>query len=280
MKKLFMIPFLTVAAAGGVSAFAYGINNFTVYDAKDKIVHRITDEDEVNALYLLFREALVTAADEASFTELPKDAQVLYRYVLSYDYGAGEEKTFKFIVYKNYPLCRMTPLQEMEGVPKELTWKLFKYAYGIVSKPAEVKSRLSYSAEHTYTRIYDSKGSLLLFLSGKKASNIFETALYGDDVSKDEPEERNLKDLLPSESIHKGREVLLRYSFVDDENLYGQLYLYKGTKKINMTFDTGVLKLTLSKKTYEFLSDYKNLQKEFEKDEDDYDYEEEDDDDD
>ena len=105
MKKFLMITITVCLLAGGVNAFAYGINSFTVYDAQDNIVHKITAKSEVNALYLLFQESLQIAADEALFTELPKDAQVLYRYVLSYNYG-DDEQYFSFIVYKNYPLCR------------------------------------------------------------------------------------------------------------------------------------------------------------------------------
>lgn len=139
MKKFLMITITVSLLAGGVNAFAYGINSFTVYDAQDNIVHKITAKSEVNALYLLFQESLQIAADEALFTELPKDAQVLYRYVLSYNYG-DDEQYFSFIVYKNYPLCRIPQLQEKEDIPKELTWKLFKYAYEIAGKPAEVKN--------------------------------------------------------------------------------------------------------------------------------------------
>ncbi|WP_029410337.1 hypothetical protein [Treponema pedis] len=267
MKKFLMAVLVAAGlSAGGVSGFAYGVNSFTVYDAQDKIVHKITDKDEVNALYLLFQESLQIAADEASFTELPKDAQVLYRYVLSYNYGNGDEQGFTFIVYKNYPLCRIPQLQEMEDIPKELTWKLFKYAYEIVSKPAEVKKQLPYSAKNSYIRTYDGKGTFLLFITGEKIPNIFD-ALFGESVSESEAEERNLKNLFSAESIHKGCEVLVRYSFIDDEKIYMQLYLYKDTKEINITTDTGVLKVTLSEEAYGILIDPKNFQKEFEKEE-------------
>ena len=68
MKKFLMITITVCLLAGGVNAFAYGINSFTVYDAQDNIVHKITAKSEVNALYLLFQESLQIAADEALFT--------------------------------------------------------------------------------------------------------------------------------------------------------------------------------------------------------------------
>ncbi|UTY31916.1 cysteine protease [Treponema putidum] len=263
MKKFLMITITVCLLAGGVNAFAYGVNSFTVYDAQDKIVHKITDKDEINALYLLFQESLLIAADEASFTELPKDAQELYRYVLSYNYGDNDEQYFSFIVYKNYPLCRIPQLQEKEDIPKELTWKLFKYAYEIAGKPAEVKKLLSYSVKNSYIRIYDDKNTLLLFITGEKILDIFDT-LFGEDIAEIEPEERNLKSLFTAESIHNGREVLVHYSFMDDDKIM-KLYLYKNTKEMNITTDTGVLKVNLSEEAYRILSSPKSFQKEFEK---------------
>ena len=262
MKKFLMITITVCLLAGGVNAFAYGINSFTVYDAQDNIVHKITAKSEVNALYLLFQESLQIAADEALFTELPKDAQVLYRYVLSYNYG-DDEQYFSFIVYKNYPLCRIPQLQEKEDIPKELTWKLFKYAYEIAGKPAEVKKQLSYSAKNSYIRIYDDKSSLLLFITGEKILDIFDT-LFGKDIAEIEIEERNLKSLFTAESVHNGREVLVHYSFMDDDKIM-KLYLYKDTKEMNITTDTGVLKVNLSEEAYRILSSPKSFQKEFEK---------------
>lgn len=261
MKKFLMITITVSLLAGGVNAFAYGINSFTVYDAQDNIVHKITAKSEINALYLLFQESLQIAADEALFTELPKDAQVLYRYVLSYNYG-DDEQYFSFIVYKNYPLCRIPQLQEKEDIPKELTWKLFKYAYEIASKPAEVKKQLSYSAKNSYIRIYDDKSSLLLFITGEKILDIFDT-LFGKDIAEIEIEERNLKSLFTAESVHNGREVLVHYSFMDDDKIM-KLYLYKDTKEMNITTDTGVLKVNLSEEAYRILSSPKSFQKEFE----------------
>ena len=261
MKKFLMITITVSLLAGGVNAFAYGINSFTVYDAQDNIVHKITAKSEVNALYLLFQESLQIAVDEALFTELPKDAQVLYRYVLSYNYG-DDEQYFSFIVYKNYPLCRIPQLQEKEDIPKELTWKLFKYAYEIAGKPAEVKKLLSYSAKNSYIRIYDDKGSLLLFITGEKILDIFDT-LFGKDIAEIEIEERNLKSLFTAESVHNGREVLVHYSFMDDDKIM-KLYLYKDTKEMNITTDTGVLKVNLSEEAYRILSSPKSFQKEFE----------------
>ena len=259
MKKFLMITITVCLLAGGVNAFAYGINSFTVYDAQDNIVHKITAKSEVNALYLLFQESLQIAADEALFTELPKDAQVLYRYVLSYNYG-DDEQYFSFIVYKNYPLCRIPQLQEKEDIPKELTWKLFKYAYEIASKPAEVKKQLSYSAKNSYIRIYDDKSSLLLFITGEKILDIFDT-LFGKDIAEIEIEERNLKSLFTAESVHNGREVLVHYSFMDDDKIM-KLYLYKDTKEMNITTDTGVLKVNLSEEAYRILSNPKSFQAE------------------
>ena len=259
MKKFLMITITVCLLAGGVNAFAYGINSFTVYDAQDNIVHKITAKSEVNALYLLFQESLQIAADEALFTELPKDAQVLYRYVLSYNYG-DDEQYFSFIVYKNYPLCRIPQLQEKEDIPKELTWKLFKYAYEIAGKPAEVKKQLSYSAKNSYIRIYDDKSSLLLFITGEKILDIFDT-LFGKDIAEIEIEERNLKSLFTAESVHNGREVLVHYSFMDDDKIM-KLYLYKDTKEMNITTDTGVLKVNLSEEAYRILSNPKSFQAE------------------
>ncbi|UTC67636.1 MULTISPECIES: hypothetical protein [unclassified Treponema] len=104
-----------------------------VYDADDKLLFTLSEERERTILAEIIGEGAGNAGAEnpfGIFKDKPKDAEVLYRYVLK----NRDELRVNMYIFSNYKLAYMDDIP----VVKSLIWELSDKDYEILTHPEKL----------------------------------------------------------------------------------------------------------------------------------------------
>ena len=112
----------------------------------------------IESFNYLLTESAAVAADDAAFTQEPKNAQIAYRY----DIPNNSSADIRLLIYADSHIAYIPNAPKGEDVSEMFAWELFGEAYKILSKPASLKKALArYQDSDKNIFVYDAKGFLV-----------------------------------------------------------------------------------------------------------------------
>ena len=129
-----------------------------VYDSKDKLVCELTESEDIESFNYLLTESAAVAADDAAFTQVPKNAKIAYRY----DIPNNSSADIRLLIYADRQIAYIPNAPKGDDMPEVFAWELFGEAYKILSKPDSLKKALArYQDSDNNIFVYDAKGFLV-----------------------------------------------------------------------------------------------------------------------
>ncbi|MGI5100209.1 hypothetical protein E4N70_10610 [Treponema vincentii] len=249
-KRLFFCAAFLLCA---VLAFAVDnskedISAIRVYDANDTLVCELKRDKDREAFNALLMESIAVAADNAAFTQAPKNAKIAYRYEM-FD---NSSTAIRLLIYADRKTAYIPNAPKDDDMPEVFAWELFGEAYKILSQPASLKKAISrYKNSSKNIFVYDAKGFLAASARIPSVEELFGEILedYADDIKGHQFSGR----FVSEKSVHEGKQLLYRYTVWDNgKSETIRIYVYSNT-------DTMVLsgsfpdwaECTLSKEGYE-----------------------------
>ena len=232
-----------------------------VYDAKEVLVCELTEDVDIKAFNDLLLESVEVSVDDAAFVPAPTNAEIAYRYEIFKD----SSNSISLLIYANSQIAYIPNTPKSDDMPDVFAWVLFGEAYNILSGPALLKKELiRYQNRYNNIFVYDAKGFLVSAASIPSALEMFGKIM--DIYSGDIYENRFSGSVLPEKSVHKGRQLLYRYTVWSFNNETIRIYIYGDTDKAVLTKSfPDWAECTLSKEGYELFKNPKQLIKRLEK---------------
>lgn len=249
-KRLFFYAAFLLCA---VLAFAgdnskEDISAIRVYDANDTLVCELKRDKDRAAFNALLMESIAVAADNAAFTQAPKNAKIAYRYEM-FD---NSSTAIQLLIYADRKTAYIPNASKNGDMPKVFAWELFGEAYKILSQPALLKKAIArYKNRNKNIFVYDAKGFLISAARIPSVANMLGAILedYTDDIQGHQFSES----VLPERSVHEGKQLLYRYTvWNNDKSETIRIYVYSNTDK--MVFSSSFpdwAECTLSNEGYE-----------------------------
>ena len=250
-KRLFFCAAFLLCA---VLAFAVDnskedISAIRVYDANDTLVCELKRDKDREAFNALLMESIAVAADNAAFTQAPKNAKIAYRYEM-FD---NSSTAIRFLIYADRKTAYIPNAPKDDDMPEVFAWELFGEAYKILSQPASLKKAISrYKNSSKNIFVYDAKGFLAASARIPSAEELFGEILedYADDIKGHQFSGR----FVSERSVHEGKQLLYRYVIWEDDDEFDtiRIYIYNNTAKVVLTSAfPDWADCTLSKEGYE-----------------------------
>ena len=257
MKRIFFhAAFLLCAALAFAVKEESGDKPSTkVYDAKDKLVCELTESADIASFNYLLTESAAVAADDAAFTQVPKNAKIAYRY----DIPNNSSADIRLLIYADSHIAYIPNAPKDEDVPEVFAWELFGEAYKILSKPASLKKALArYQDSDKNIFVYDAKGFLVSEARIPSILHVFGKVM--DVYAGDANDHQFSGSILPERSVHEGKQLLYRYTIWAFRDEPIRIYVYSDTDKVVLTNTFPAwIDCTLTKEGYELFSNPKRL---------------------
>ena len=256
MKRIFFYAAFVLCA---VFVFAADeedgdVSAVKVYDAKDTFVCALTEDADIKAVIGLLKESIATAIDNAAFTQVPKNAEIAYRY----DIRSASFADAQLVIYADGKTAYIPNM--LEDMPEVFVWELFEDAYKILSQPDSLKEGLArYKNSGETICVYDAKGVLVSSVRIQSVSAALSKILtdYTDDTKR----RRASGSFLSAKSVHEGKRLLYRYTiWGGEDNETIRIYIYEDTGKAVIAGRfPNVMDCTLSKEGYALFKNPKKL---------------------
>ena len=227
MKRIFFYAAFVLCAVFVFAADeeAGDVSAVKVYDAKDTLVCALTEDADIKAVISLLRESIAAAIDNAAFTQVPKNAEIAYRY----DIRSASFADAQLFIYADGKTAYIPNM--LEDMPEVFAWELFKEAYKILSQPASLKEAIArYKNSGETICVYDAKGGLVSSARIQSVAGVLSKILtdYTDDTKRRQAS----GSFLSAKSVHEDKRLLYRYTVwggEDDETI--RIYIYEDTGK-------------------------------------------------
>ena len=226
-----------------------------VYDSKDKLVCELTESEDIESFNYLLTESAAVAADDAAFTQVPKNAKIAYHY----DIPNNSSADIRLLIYADRQIAYIPNAPKGDDMPEVFAWELFGEAYKILSKPDSLKKALArYQDSDNNIFVYDAKGFLVSEARIPSILHVFGKVM--DVYAGDANDHQFSGSILPERSVHEGKQLLYRYTIWAFRDEPIRIYVYSDTDKVILTNTFPAwLDCTLTKEGYELFSNPKQL---------------------